>query len=100
MEHVSTVLARAMAGIKRPELPPLEPNAYLAWRWAQANPEAVPMTVVEYAILCGIAPAEAHRQLVGQAAQARRDARLARHGIAVDYPSGEDFSRWLYPGDW
>jgi len=89
------------------DLPPLEPNAYLAWRWRGTGQQ--PMTEIEWALFTGVTHAEAHRDLVKQAAFARRNARLAAMGVelgyseemadraraAIDYPPNvREFLKW------
>ncbi len=73
-----------MGAARRQELPPLEPNAYLAWRWRSEGSRAAPMTVPEWAILTGVSVRQAHRDLVGMAAFSRRLVRLRALGYDTE----------------
>lgn len=73
---------------RRPTLPPLDPDAYLAWHWRMAG-RSPPMTVAEWAVLCGLDVRAARRQLTGMAAQARKNARLTAMGHPPDLTVGQ-----------
>ena len=64
-------------------LPPLDPDAYLAWVWKRAGARSRPETVAEYAARLRITLPDARKDLLGVAVSSRYRGRLLRAGRAL-----------------